>query len=188
MNAESTALEGVWVLQPRRFEDNRGAFRETFKAVNWSPPNPVAGIETVFVQDNQCISWKAGTLRGFHFQRHPFAQAKLVRVLTGSVQDVVVDLREGSPTYGVAYSIILSAENETQLFVPKGFAHTYLTLEDNTEVLYKVDAPYHPESEGGLRWDSPGLDVEWALPHERIILSDKDKRWPTLRELEPLHA
>ncbi|MGF1484869.1 MAG: dTDP-4-dehydrorhamnose 3,5-epimerase [Opitutales bacterium] len=180
METEATSIPDVFVLKPRRFEDTRGAFRETFKAHEWHGPGPT----TTFVQDNQALSYKRGTLRGFHFQRTPFAQAKLVRVLTGAVQDVAVDLRQGSPTYGQHVSAVLSAQNEHQLFVPQGFAHAYLTLEDNTEVLYKVDQRYHPQSEGGLLWKCPMLEVNWMVPADEIILAEKDAKWPTLEALE----
>ncbi len=180
MEVVETALSGVLRLKPRRHEDARGAFRETFKAHEWHGPGPT----THFVQDNQALSFARGTLRGFHFQAPPFAQAKLVRVLQGAVQDVAVDLRAGSPTYGQHVSEVLSAGNEWQLFVPQGFAHAYLTLEDNTEVLYKVDQRYHPQSEGGLLWNDPKLDVQWMVPAAEIIVADKDTRWPTLDALE----
>ncbi|MGF1450427.1 MAG: dTDP-4-dehydrorhamnose 3,5-epimerase [Opitutales bacterium] len=180
MEIVETALAGVFRCKPKRHEDARGAFRETFKAHEWHGPGPTV----TFVQDNQALSYKRGTLRGFHFQAPPFAQAKLVRVLQGAVQDVAVDLRAGSPTFGQHVSEVLSAENEWQLFVPPGFAHAYLTLEDDTEVLYKVDQRYHPQSEGGLLWNDPQLAVEWKVPASEVLLSEKDTRWPTLDGLQ----
>jgi dTDP-4-dehydrorhamnose 3,5-epimerase len=135
-----------------------------------------------FVQDNESRS-RRGVLRGLHFQREPYAQAKLVRVVQGRVLDVAVDIRPESPTFGRYVAVELSGENHRQLFIPKGFAHGYVVLEDDTVFQYKCDEFYHPASEGGIAWNDPQIGIEWPLTESEIILSDKDRKHPTLKEL-----
>jgi len=174
LTVEHTGIRDVVVLIPRRFGDHRGWFTETYSTRSFA--QAIGGV--VFVQDNQAFSAARGTLRGLHFQRPPEPQAKLVRVLRGSIFDVAVDLRVGSPTYGRWVGVTLTADAGKQLFVPRGFAHGYCTLEDNTEVAYKVDAFYAPECDAGLAWNDLTLDIAWPIAPEEIILSDKDKALP----------
>ncbi|NCC23713.1 MAG: dTDP-4-dehydrorhamnose 3,5-epimerase [Deltaproteobacteria bacterium] len=168
----TTSLPGLMILKPRVFSDSRGFFMETYSRAVFMAQS----LDCEFVQDNHARSEEAGVLRGFHFQLPPFAQAKLVRVVRGTVLDVVVDLRRGSPSFGRWYSVELSAENKLQLFVPRGFAHAYLTLTREAEFLYKVDNPYAPEHDAGLIWNDPDLAVDW--PVTRPLLSEKDSRLP----------
>ena len=178
-----TSIEGVIVVDVRSFGDARGAFMETYKR----PDFAAGGIACEFVQDNQSSSAK-GVLRGLHFQiEHP--QAKLVRVVRGSAFDVAVDLREGSPTFGAWEGVVLSAENRRQLFIPRGFAHGFLALSDVVDFCYKCDDVYHPNDEGGIIWNDPDIAIAWpplegddSFDSEKLILSDKDRRHPTLRE------
>lgn len=177
MNFALTALliPEVIVIRSRKFEDRRGYFTET-----WSQDvSRALGVTGQFVQDNESCSRQAGTLRGLHFQRQPFEQAKLLRVLTGAVYDVVVDLRPGSPTFRSWCTATLHAGNAEQLYVPRGFAHGFVTLEPNTIVAYKVDAPYAPRSEAGIRWDDPTLAIDWPVEPENVILSERDRHLPT---------
>lgn len=176
---ERLAIPEVWSYTPRRFEDERGWFCETFNAAALG--ETLGGVS--FVQDNQSMSRASGTLRGMHFQAPPKAQDKLVRVLKGSVLDVAVDIRQGSPTYGRWVSALLSAQNGVQLFVPKGFAHGFLTLEPETQVLYKVSDFYSKEHERGLAWDDPAIGVDWGMGAEAIVLAERDRRFPRLAEL-----
>lgn len=178
----STAIPGVLSLSVRWFEDERGAFAESWNRSAFA----AAGIHSEFVQDNHVVSGPAGTLRGLHFQRPPSAQAKLVRVVAGAIWDVVVDLRAGSPTYGRWAAVELSAANRLQLFVPAGIAHGYCTLVPDTEVLYKVDAPWAPGAEGGLAWDDPALAIAWPLPPSGPVVAARDRRWPNLAECAPI--
>lgn len=171
---KNTAIPDVKLLMPRRFGDARGWFTETYNERSFAE---VLG-GAVFVQDNQAFSAARGTLRGLHFQRPPHAQAKLVRVLRGSVFDVAVDLRLGSPTYGQWVGETLTAQGGEQLFVPRGFAHGYCTLEPDTEVAYKVDGFYAPECDAGLIWNDPTLNIAWPVAPGEAILSDKDTRLP----------
>ena len=169
-----TSIEGVKVIDVKSYGDRRGYFMETYKR----PDFEAAGITCDFVQDNQSSSVK-GVLRGMHFQiEHP--QSKLVRVVRGSVFDVCIDLRPGSPTWGKWEGVVLSAENRRQFFIPRGFAHGFITLTDEVEVQYKADNYYAPECDGNVRWDDPEIGVEW--PAEPTILSDKDEKAPTLAE------
>lgn len=170
-----TDFPGLVVFEPRVFGDNRGYFYESYNANNFK----AAGINAVFVQDNQARS-TYGVLRGLHYQLGEHAQAKLVRVIEGSVLDVVVDLREGSPTYGQSYSIELSAENKKQLFVPRGFAHGYVVLSETAEFFYKCDNFYNKESEGGLIFNDPQLNIDWKIDLSVAQLSEKDLVLPTL--------
>ncbi len=176
---ERLAIPEVWTFTPRRFEDERGWFSETFNAATLA--EALGGV--TFVQDNQSLSRRRGTLRGMHFQIPPYAQDKLVRVLRGSALDVAVDLRRASPTYGRWVSALLSAENGVQIFVPKGFAHGFLTLEPDTEVLYKVSAYYSREHERGLSWSDPEIGVDWGLPDAEIVMADRDRQFPRLADL-----
>jgi dTDP-4-dehydrorhamnose 3,5-epimerase len=173
---ETLAIPGPVLVRPRRFGDARGYFMETYSVEAFR----VAGIAAVFVQDNQSLSEKRGVLRGLHFQKPPAAQAKLVRVLKGAIFDVSVDLRQGSPHYGRWCSATLTADGAEQLFVPAGFAHGFCTLEQNTEVAYKVDSPYAPGQEGGLAWDDPTIGIVWPVAREDVLVSDKDARLPGL--------
>jgi len=173
MDVISLELPGVILLKTRRFSDARGYFFESYNAGTFARE---AGITTTFVQDNQSYSGPKGTIRGLHFQIPPAAQAKLVRVLHGSVYDVAIDLRAGSPTYGRSTAATLTAEGGEQLFVPRGFAHGFCTLEPDTMVAYKVDAFYAPESDSGLIWNDPALAVPWPVAPGEAVLSDKDTR------------
>lgn len=175
MQFQTTEFPGLLLVTPRVFQDERGYFLESFNAGAFA----AAGVEGGFVQDNHAHSRQAGVLRGLHFQAPPHAQAKLVWVTRGAVFDVVVDLRKGSPTYGRWQSFLLTAENFTRLYIPRGFAHGYATLEPDTDFMYKVDGCYNPASEGGLRWDDPDLAIDW--PVAAPILSGKDMTLPTWR-------
>ena len=180
-----TSIEGVKVVDVKLYGDARGGFMETYREENFV----AGGIDTSFVQDNQSSSVQ-GVLRGLHFQiEHP--QAKLVRVISGTVFDVAVDLREGSPTWGQWEGVVLSAENRRQFFVPRGFAHGFLVLSDTAEFCYKCDDTYHPGDEGGIMWNDPELGIEWpafigekTLDPAKVILSDKDKIHPALSALK----
>lgn len=178
MEIRATDLPDVKVLTPRRFGDARGYFCETWNAARMA----AAGLSTPFVQDNESLSAKAGTLRGLHYQAPPFAQAKLVRVARGSIRDVAVDARRGSPTYGAWVSEVLSAENGAQLLVPRGFLHGFVTLEPDTLVIYKVDNGYDAASDGSVLWNSAGLDVDWAVGPDEVTLSDKDRAAPSFQD------
>lgn len=173
---ERQDIADVWTYAPRRFGDERGWFSETFNEAALA--DGLNGI--TFVQDNQSLSSFKGTLRGMHFQIPPKAQDKLVRVLRGAVIDVAVDIRRASPTYGRWVSVHLSAENGKQIFVPKGFAHGFLTLEPDTEVLYKVSDYYSREHERGLAWDDPGVAIDWDAP---TVIADRDRMFPRLAAL-----
>lgn len=179
MNVIKTDIEGVVVIEPQVFGDERGYFFESFNAERFFAET---GIDVAFVQDNESRS-KRGVLRGLHFQREPYAQAKLVRVVQGRVIDVAVDIRPVSPTFGKYVATELSGENHRQMFIPKGFAHGYVVLEDDTVFQYKCDEYYHPESEAGIAWNDPQIGIEWPLLEDEIIFSDKDRKHPTLKEL-----
>lgn len=169
---ESTKINGLWVIEPTVFGDDRGYFMETYTQRDFEQ----AGIDAHFVQDNQSSSRK-GVLRGLHYQKcHP--QSKLVRVIKGEVFDVAVDLRHASPTRGQWYATILSAENHRQMFIPHGFAHGFLVLSDMAEFTYKCDDYYHPEDEAGYAWNDPSFAVDWPDPGCPLILSDKDRAQP----------
>ncbi len=175
MQIEKTILEGVLIITPKVFQDNRGYFYESFSNKDWEE----AGLDNNFVQDNQSLSGK-GILRGLHFQAPPFAQGKLVRVIKGSVLDVAVDIRKDSPTYGKHVAMELSETNFKMLWIPAGFAHGFLTLEDNTIFAYKCTDTYNKESEGGLMWNDPEINIDWGI--ENPILSSKDKDYLPLQE------
>ena len=176
MKVIETEIPGVLVIEPDVFGDHRGWFCETWNRQKLHD----AGIDADFVQDNQSYTKAKGTLRGLHFQQNPMSQAKLVRVVRGAVLDVAVDLRKGSPTYLKHVGVELSAENKRQFFIPKGFAHGFLTLTDDVEFVYKVDAPYAPDCDRSVRFDDPEIGVDW--PCEEPILSDKAKKAPLLRD------
>ncbi|MEM1299217.1 MAG: dTDP-4-dehydrorhamnose 3,5-epimerase [Pseudomonadota bacterium] len=178
MEVTATELPGVVRLQPRRFGDSRGWFAETWNAQRMAD----AGFDNTWVQDNQSASVAKGTVRGLHYQAPPSAQAKLVRVLKGAVLDVAVDVRRGSPTFGKWVREELSAANGAQLLIPRGFLHGFVTLEDDTEVAYKVDAFFDPVADGAVRFDDPDLAVDWGLSPDTAILSDKDAGAPLLAD------
>jgi dTDP-4-dehydrorhamnose 3,5-epimerase len=178
----SSALEpcpAVWELRPERFADPRGSFAEVYHREAFRKH----GIDFDFVQDNQSLSRLAGTIRGLHFQRPPFAQTKLVRVLRGAIFDVAVDLRHGSPTFGRHVRLEVSAEAFNQVLIPRGFAHGFCTLEADTEVLYKTDQYYSPEHEWGVLWSDPDLAIPWPVDSAKATVSEKDKALPRLRDL-----
>jgi dTDP-4-dehydrorhamnose 3,5-epimerase len=170
-----TGIPGLLVFEPMVFEDNRGFFYESYNEKLFGG----AGIETRFVQDNQSYS-TYGVIRGLHYQVPPFAQAKLVRALAGTILDVAVDIRKGSPTYGKSYSIELSAANKKQLFLPAGFAHGFSVLSEIAEVLYKCDNFYSRASEQGIIYNDASLNIDWKVPMDKAIVSDKDLVLPTL--------
>jgi dTDP-4-dehydrorhamnose 3,5-epimerase len=179
MELIDTLFPEVRVVRPRRHVDKRGFFSEVYSRGAFQS----AGIDTVFIQDNHTLSVERGVVRGLHFQTPPFAQAKLVRVVRGAVQDVVVDLRHGSPTFGRHATIILSAETWNQVYIPEGFAHGFCTLEPGTEVLYKVNRPYSAAHDRGLLWNDPALGIDWPVDAAQAIVSDKDRQQPVLAEL-----
>ena len=179
MNIIKTPIEGLLVIEPQVFKDARGNFVETYNAQRYRE----AGIEAQFVQDNQsCSSY--GVVRGLHFQRPPYCQSKLVCCTVGRVLDVAVDLRKGSKTFGQWYSVELSEENKRQFFIPRGFAHGFSVLSEQAIFTYKCDNLYHPESEGGILLSDPNLAIDWQVPEELRILSDKDKKHPLLKDLD----
>ena len=180
MKKIETKIPGVFVIESDCYGDDRGWFMETYNRSKFHE----LGIDNVFVQDNMSMSSKKGTLRGLHYQVEPFSQAKLVRCTKGTVVDVAVDLRNGSPTYGEWVSCELSAENKRMFFMPRGIAHGFLTLTDDVEFQYKCDNLYNKEAEGGIRYDDPTINVDWGSLLNGIepILSEKDKNAPTLKE------
>ncbi|WP_415714128.1 dTDP-4-dehydrorhamnose 3,5-epimerase [Roseibium sp.] len=176
---QKTQIPAVPIIKVRQFGDQRGFFSETYCKADFER----AGLEYDFVQDNHAFSAEKGTVRGLHFQTPPFAQDKLVRVVKGAILDVAVDLRVGSPTYGKHVSAVISAEKWNQILVPIGFAHGLVTLEPNTEVLYKVSNYYSPEHDKGLLWNDPELGIDWGISEDEAILSEKDRMHPRLAEL-----
>lgn len=168
-----TDFPGLLIFEPVVFEDSRGYFFESYNEKVFS----AEGVEIKFVQDNQARS-TYGVIRGLHFQLAPYAQTKLIRVLSGSILDVAVDIRKGSPTYGKAYTLELTAENKKQLLVPKGFAHGYSVLSETAEVLYKCDEFYNKQSEGGLLYNDPTLTIDWQIPAGKAVVADKDRVHP----------
>ena len=179
LDVRPTDIPDVRVVATRWFEDGRGCFSETYNRARWRE----AGIDADFVQDNQVLSQRAGILRGLHFQRPPAAQSKLVRVTRGAILDVAVDIRVGSPWFGRWVATELSAANRLQLFIPRGFAHGYLTLQPDTEVFYKVDAHYAPEHEAGIAWDDPDVAIAWPLPPAGPVMAERDRLLPPLAAL-----
>ncbi len=179
LSVEETAIPAVKIVTPKKFGDHRGFFSETWSRKAFAE----AGLDLDFVQDNHSLSAPVGTLRGLHFQSPPFAQVKLIRVTRGRILDIAVDIRTSSATFGKHVSVELSAENGKQLLVPVGFAHGFVTLEPDTEVLYKVTAPYAPQNDHGLAFDDPALGIDWRLPLSDLTLSDKDRKHPRLAEM-----
>lgn len=178
MEIIKTNIDGVIIVQPRVLTDHRGYFFESYSERDFIR----ASGEVRFVQDNESLS-SYGVLRGLHFQKPPYAQSKLVRVVKGTVLDVAVDIRKGSPTYGHHVAVELSGENHRQLFIPKGFAHGYVVLEEGTVFQYKCDEFYVPEAEDAVAWDDPDLGIDWRLPASDIILSEKDSSHKRLKDL-----
>ena len=179
MQVEETGIEGLLLIKPRIFQDERGYFFESYNDREMRKN----GLHFSWVQDNQSKS-AYGVIRGLHYQLEPYAQTKLVRVLKGSILDVAVDLRSGSPTYGKWKSMILSEDNYLQLLLPKGFAHGFSVLSDEAVVFYKCDQFYHPASDKGIRYDDPALGIDWQLPPDKIVVSEKDRNLPLLEEAE----
>ena len=175
-----TEIEGLWLIQPKRFGDERGYFTETFKLEEFRAHiGPVT-----FVQDNESFSTR-GVLRGLHYQQGEWSQAKLVRVSQGRVLDVAVDLRGGSPTFGCHVAVELNAQTGNQLFIPRGFAHGFVVLSEVAQFQYKVDNVYAPHSEATLAFDDPALGIDWQIPAQEMLLSEKDKRGILLNEVKP---
>jgi dTDP-4-dehydrorhamnose 3,5-epimerase len=179
MQVLSSHFRDVKLLRPARHVDSRGFFSEAYSKRAYAE----IGIVNEFVQDNHSLSRKKGVVRGLHFQIDPFAQAKLLRVLRGAVFDVVVDIRTGSPTYGQHIATVLSEEDWNQIFIPAGFAHGFCTLQEETEILYKVDHYYSPAHERGIRWNDPALGIAWPIAKSESELSEKDKILPLLADL-----
>lgn len=176
MNIRETKLKGVYVVEPKVFGDDRGWFMETYSKKKLQE----AGIDTEFVQDNHSFSAEKGTLRGIHCQKEPMAQSKITRCTKGAVLDVAVDLRKKSPTYKKWLAVELTAENKKMLYLPRGFGHGFLTLEENSEFQYKVDQYYSPEHDRSIRFDDPEIGVDWKITNP--IVSDKDKNSPLLKD------
>lgn len=177
MPFQETGLPGLFIFEPKVFEDSRGYFFEAYNEQVFRQQ----GIDTVFVQDNQSSS-SYGVIRGLHYQLQPHAQCKLVRVLEGTILDVVVYIRKGSPTFGKTFSVEISAANRKQLLVPHGFAHGFSVLSEKAVVLYKCDRLYNKESEGGIIYNDPSLGIDWKIPADKVIVSDKDKALPLLAD------
>lgn len=177
MTVHPTGLEGVVIIEPRIFEDERGYFFESFSAKLFEEKVR----KTRFVQDNESKS-TYGVLRGLHYQMPPFAQSKLVRVIEGTVLDVAVDIREGSPTFGQYVAVELSADDHKQLFIPRGFAHGFVALSESAVFQYKCDNYYSPAHEGSIIWNDPAIGIDWRIPAKDLVLSDKDRLHPRLEE------
>ena len=182
MKTRALAIAGVKLITPPRFRDERGFFSETWKQGAFAE----AGIPGPFLQDNHAVSTGIGVLRGLHCQVGPNAQGKLVRCIKGAIFDVAVDVRQGSPTFGRYVGAEISAENGTQIWVPVGFLHAYCTLTVDTEVIYKVTGAYDKAAERGVIWNDPDIGIDWPVPADQVILSDKDKVLPRLRDLPAL--
>ncbi|MGG9970266.1 dTDP-4-dehydrorhamnose 3,5-epimerase [Ferruginibacter sp. SUN002] len=172
-----TDLPGLMIFEPVVHKDDRGYFFESYNEKIFS----AEGVEIKFVQDNQARS-TYGVIRGLHYQLNPYAQTKLIRVLSGAIIDAAVDIRKGSPTYGKSFSIELSADNKKQLLVPQGFAHGYAVISETAEVMYKVDQFYNKQSEGGLVFNDPVLEIDWGVPAEKQIVADRDRNHPLLND------
>ena len=179
MNVLKTAIEGVFILEPRLFKDARGYFFESFNQREFD--EKVGRI--VFVQDNESKS-SYGVVRGLHIQKPPYTQSKLVRVVKGAVLDVAVDVRKGSPTFGQHVSVELTEDNHRQFFIPKGFLHGFSVLSEEVVFQYKCDDFYAPASEGAVAWDDPDLGIDWRIPADKVILSEKDKHHPRLKDVD----
>ncbi len=182
MQVEDAAIAAIKIVTPKKHGDARGFFSEVYNKSAFEN----AGLRYAFVQDNHSFSAAVGTLRGLHFQTPPFAQDKLIRVCRGRILDVAVDIRRSSPSFGKYVAVELSAENWRQLLIPVGFAHGFVTLEPDTEVLYKATASYSPTHDRGVAWDDPDIAIAWLLPAGGPMLSDKDRRWPRLRDATEL--
>ena len=178
MKVIKTAIEGLVIIEPRVLGDSRGYFFESFNQAEFE--REVGPVH--FVQDNESRS-RYGVVRGLHFQKGEFAQAKLVRAAVGTVLDVAVDLRKGSPTFGQSFSVELSAENHLMMFIPRGFAHGFSVLSEHAVFQYKCDNYYNPDAEGAVAWDDPSLAIDWRIPASEVILSGKDRNHPRLRDL-----
>jgi len=183
MKVTDLKIPGLKLIEPDVHRDVRGYFAETYNEARYR----AAGITAGFVQDNESFSQR-GVIRGLHWQAQPHTQAKLVRVIRGAVWDVAVDMRKGSPTFGQWESVVLSGENALQFFVPRGFAHGFVVLEDNTLFSYKCDNLYNPASERGLAWDDPTVAVKWPDPGVPYVFSEKDKKNPRLADIEPIEV
>jgi dTDP-4-dehydrorhamnose 3,5-epimerase len=181
MQRIETELPGVYIIEPKVYYDNRGYFYESFSEKKFKD----LGFNINFVQENQSKS-KLGVLRGLHFQLPPYAQTKLVRVVKGYVLDIAVDIRKGSPTFGKYVAVMLSDTNHKQLFIPRGFAHGFITLSEEAILQYKCDNPYAPECEGSIVWNDPDINIDWPLIERDIILSEKDKIAPMLKDAKQL--
>jgi dTDP-4-dehydrorhamnose 3,5-epimerase len=184
LHVEALSIPEVKIMTPPIFRDDRGFFSETYNAAALAS----AGINATFVQDNQSLSRAKGVIRGLHYQVAPRAQGKLVRVVRGAIFDVAVDIRRGSPHFGQHVTVTLSAENWSQVWIPAGFAHGFCTLEPDTEVIYKVTDYYAPECDRGIAFDDPALGIAWPVPANEATLSDKDRKHPTLAELDEQFA
>ena len=179
MNIIKTEIEGPLIIEPRIFGDSRGYFFESFNARDFEEQT---GIKVTFVQDNESKS-TYGVVRGLHYQLPPYAQSKLVRVVQGAVLDVAVDIRRTSPTYGQHVAVELTADNHRQFYMPHGFAHGFAVLSETAVFQYKCDSYYHPESEGAIAWDDLSLGIDWRIARDRVLLSDKDRHHPLLRDI-----
>lgn len=180
MNITKTNIEGVYIIEPKVFEDSRGYFFESFNEFEFNKNR--SNLNAFYpIQDNESKS-SYGVLRGLHFQEEPYAQAKLVRVVSGEVYDVAVDLRYDSPTRGKYVGVRLSGENKIQFFIPEGFAHGFVVLSDTVVFQYKCNELYHPEAENGIKWDDETIGIEWPVPINEIKTSEKDKKWQTYNE------
>ena len=184
MKVIKTNIDGVLIIEPTVFGDSRGYFFESYNKQRF---NEATGLDIDFVQDNQSKSCY-GVLRGLHFQKPPYAQSKLVRCVRGRVLDVAVDIRRSSPTFGKYVAVELTEDNHRQLFIPHGFAHGFVVLSEEAIFQYKCDNFYHKESEGAIAWNDPGINIDWTIPFDDVILSDKDKVNPSLKDVEWLFA
>ena len=180
MEVIKTAIEGVLIIEPKIWGDDRGYFFESYSARDFAAKT---GLDITFVQDNESKS-RYGVLRGLHFQYPPYTQSNLVRVINGRVLDVAVDIRKGSPTYGQHVAVELTAENHRQFFVPKGMAHGFVVLSEEAVFQYKCDEFYHPEAEGAIAWDDKELGIQWPSPAADVVLSEKDKHHPLLKDFD----
>lgn len=179
LDVVETGLNGVLEARPRWLGDDRGSFAEVYNARRFAEH----GVDAAFVQDNQSVSRDVGTVRGLHFQRPPYAQAKLVRAVAGRAYDVAVDLRAGSPTYGRYTAVTLDAQVGNQIYIPVGFAHGFCTLTPGTEIVYKVSAYYAPDHDAGIQWNDPDIGIPWPIDPASAVLSDKDRALPALAEI-----
>lgn len=179
MEVQESNIPEILILKPDKYSDQRGFFSETYNQLKLSQ----LGISTAFVQDNFSLSAREGTVRGLHFQTPPYAQAKLVSVISGAIVDIAVDIRTGSPTFGQHVAVEISARAWNQILIPVGFAHGFCTLEPDTRVCYKVSHYYSPDHDRGILWNDPELGIDWPMKVETAILSEKDRHWPRLREL-----